>query len=136
MQAARLPSHTTVTPSQASQLPQTMRHHKRRSGNWIVNDHAAQTINALNQFSSDNLLRRSLSNNFPFPQCNQMAGVTTGLIKIVQHRRQVNDCAAAGHGALDQGRIGDVAFNEFDLGVIQRQVLRLPVDRSSRIRTA
>lgn len=64
------------------------RHHKRRSGNWIVNDHAAQTINALDQFSSDNLLRRSLSNNFPFPQCNQMAGVTTGLIKIVQHRRR------------------------------------------------
>ena len=41
------------------------------------------------------------------------------------HRGQVHDCTAAGHGALDQGRIGDVAFNEFDLGVIQRQVVAL-----------
>ncbi len=64
------------------------RHYERRSGYRIVNYHATQTINTLNQFSSDNLFRCSLSDNFPFPQCNQMAGVTTGLIKIVQYRRQ------------------------------------------------
>ncbi|MOA12770.1 hypothetical protein D3C78_1327900 [compost metagenome] len=41
------------------------------------------------------------------------------------HRRQVRHGAATGHGPGHQGGIGDVAFDQFDRRVVQRQVAAL-----------
>ncbi len=51
----------------------------------VANNHAAQTINALDQFSSG---PGAPQQQFSLPAMHQMVGVTRSPIKIVQHRRR------------------------------------------------